>query len=131
MVPEQLKGDEVGGRADEYALALMLYQMLSNEIPQLGAEPLKEIRPDLSIDLSDAVGKAFSANREKRYPDVAGFIAALDVAAKAKTADKPLKKSVEPPAKKVTAAQDVAVQAKQNNINLLGGLSVGAILLAG
>jgi serine/threonine protein kinase len=78
MAPEQLKGiSEIDGRADQYALGVLLYEMLAGEVPAGRIEPLNKLRKDAPKSLSQAVDKCLSANPDNRYPDVASFNAAI------------------------------------------------------
>ena len=141
MAPEQLKGEEVDGRADQYALGVMLYQMLSNEIPQGRCDPLKEIRPELSKELSDAVDKAFSANRDKRYTDIASFMAALNIssAKMAVPSKKPSQATPKPqrPAEPATPIKNTAEEPNKqtsgtgSKTGLYAGLALAGFVVVG
>ena len=39
MAPEQLRGQEIDHRADQFALAVVLYELLTGEIPQGAIKP--------------------------------------------------------------------------------------------
>lgn len=78
MAPEQLAGEKtVDGRADQYALAVMLYEMLTGAIPQGRVESARAVRKDIPRKLSDAVDRAMAPKPEMRFPDMAAFVAAL------------------------------------------------------
>jgi len=95
MSPEQLAGDPVDGRSDLYALALVLFKMLTGELPFAGTtaqdtmvqrltdEPatLADVRPDLRFPpgLQGALDTALARNPGDRYQSIAKF--ANDVAA--------------------------------------------------
>lgn len=90
MSLEQLQGvRDLDGRADLYALGVILYQALTLRRPfeaatlgeltskiASGTPPisLSELRPDLPRGLSKAVMRALSRTRDKRQPDVAALI---------------------------------------------------------
>lgn len=96
MSPEQLSGDELDGRSDLYALALMAYRMLTGErafpagssgeavIARLTSKPrhLRETAPDASwCDLlQPAFERALAPDPAARFDDPMEFVAELDVA---------------------------------------------------
>src|SRR5512139_3303237 len=91
MSPEQAGGDEVvDGRADQYALACVLYEMLTGETPfggtnrvlltrQITAEPpsLRDRRPDLPPAIDAVILRALAKEPSDRFPTSAAFAAAL------------------------------------------------------
>ncbi|KDE97256.1 hypothetical protein Y900_028775 [Mycolicibacterium aromaticivorans JS19b1 = JCM 16368] len=88
--PEQLRGDDIDGRADQYALAATAYHLLtgtklfehSNPVAVISAHlssppPLPgQTRPDLAA-LDPIFARALSKNPEQRFPLCADFAAAL------------------------------------------------------
>ena len=92
MSPEQAMGErDVDGRADQYSLGIVGYQMLAGELPHKAANtpamlmkhiserprPLREARPDLPPNLVHAIERAMSKGRDDRWPDAAAFRDAL------------------------------------------------------
>jgi serine/threonine protein kinase len=90
MAPEQAKGLEVDGRADQYALAVVGHQILTGKQPFDGsshsilykhvfeAPPrIFEARPDAPADLCAALDRALSKEPEKRFPTMEEFAAAV------------------------------------------------------
>ena len=93
MAPEQINGFsiEVGPAADQYTLALILYQALTASQPfrgdSVGAsllkvvrtspEPLRALRPDIPGHIEAAIMRALSKDRTVRFPDLPAFLAAL------------------------------------------------------
>jgi eukaryotic-like serine/threonine-protein kinase len=81
MPPEQARGESIDARADVYALGACLYHTLSGAAPysrttsgevlaQLIAAPpppLREIAPDVPVDLAAVVTKAMARERADRY----------------------------------------------------------------
>ncbi|MDI6808876.1 MAG: protein kinase [Candidatus Eisenbacteria bacterium] len=91
MSPEQLRGEEADGRADIWALGVLIYEMISgrhpfrDEYPEAimysilnqEPEPLGLTARDVSRKLDDLVGKALAKNRESRYQNIADLLASL------------------------------------------------------
>ncbi len=83
MSPEQVYGDkELDGRSDIYALGIILFQMLTGQLPYEADTPAKvmmkhvldpipnirEVRPDLPPACEDVIAKAMAKEREQRFP---------------------------------------------------------------
>jgi predicted Ser/Thr protein kinase len=90
MAPEQAKGLEVDGRADQYSLGVVGYQILTGKQPFEGSshsilykhvfEPpprVFEVRPDAPADLCAALDRALSKEPEKRFTSMEDFAAAV------------------------------------------------------
>lgn len=93
LAPEQITGFsiEVGPAADQYTLALILYQALTVTQPfrgeSVGAsllkavrtapEPLRALRPDIPVHVDTALLRALSKDQKVRFPDLPSFIQAL------------------------------------------------------
>ncbi len=98
MSPEQVQGKEVDGRADQFALGVVSYEMLTGEKPFTGEqlttvlykivseEPVapQQLNPSLGFAVSMVLGRALAKNAAKRYPNCAEFVAALDSALQSK-----------------------------------------------
>ena len=78
MAPEQLKAGKVDGRADQFALAVVLYELLTGEVPQGAVQAPHELRKSVPEPLSKAIMKALSGPPEKRFADLAEFKQALE-----------------------------------------------------
>ena len=99
VAPEQVRGDQLDPRADQYALAAVAYSMLSGRSPYeaktLGAVlaieeppvPLRTLRPEVTAVVEAAVQKALALDREERWPDVTAFADALTAAGPAAIPD--------------------------------------------
>lgn len=95
MPPEQWTGEGVTPAADQYALACIVYQVLTGELPFTADAPfalmlkhvrdtpplLTALRPDLPPALDVALLKALEKNPSDRYLTVRDFAAALRAAA--------------------------------------------------
>jgi serine/threonine protein kinase len=94
MSPEQACGEEVDHRADIYSVGIILYQLLTGELPfrattsrqmilkQVSAQPpaLRETKPDLEIPdgLESIVMRALAKEKEDRFQTAEDFHAALE-----------------------------------------------------
>jgi serine/threonine-protein kinase len=91
MSPEQLAGQKVGPASDQYAFAVVLYQLLTYRLPYVGTKipelcnrilkneivPLGDVNPALGGAFWEALRKAMEKNAEDRYPDCAALYSAL------------------------------------------------------
>jgi len=90
MAPEQAKGLEVDGRADQYALAIVGHQILTGKQPFDGSAhsilykhvfepppPMLATRPDVPRDMSAALERALSKDPEQRFATMEDFATAL------------------------------------------------------
>lgn len=90
---EQLHShDDVDGRADVYALAAILYRMLTGHLPYEAANPvdlalrmakeqlvpLNLREPKFSQELAFVLRRALAKDRERRYPTVGALAAAIE-----------------------------------------------------
>jgi len=90
MAPEQAKGLEVDGRADQYSLGVVGHHLLTGKQPFDGSshsilykhvfeQPPRifEARPDAPADLCAALDRALSKEPERRFPTMEEFAAAV------------------------------------------------------
>ncbi len=78
MAPEQLKDStKVDHRADQYSVAVVLYEMLTGKVPAWVAQPAASARSDVPRSLSDALLRALSDQAEGRFPNMNAFAKAL------------------------------------------------------
>ena len=91
LSPEQVEGGNVDGRADIYALALVLYEMLCGcvafdgptdaavALARLQRPPrfARDLRPDLPRELDGVLNKALARRVDDRYASMADFRMAL------------------------------------------------------
>jgi serine/threonine-protein kinase len=90
--PEQARGKTVDARSDLYAAGIILYEMLTGEVPFKGDTPLaiindrlrkcavrpRETNPDISPELEDIVRHALEASPGERYASAKEFARDLE-----------------------------------------------------
>ena len=91
MSPEQWRGDEIDGRADQYSLGIVAYEMLCGKRPfetprmqdllrmHLSAEvpPLSYARQGLPEGVDDALRRALAKDPSHRFSSVGAFVDTL------------------------------------------------------
>jgi serine/threonine-protein kinase len=92
LSPEQIAGEQFDHRADLFALAAILGELLIGErvfpgsgqlavllaVRDVNIEPLRKRADSLPADLVELLEKALSRDPAARYPDAAAFSAALE-----------------------------------------------------
>ncbi|HZQ38905.1 MAG TPA: protein kinase [Dehalococcoidia bacterium] len=91
MAPEQAQGSNVDGRADQYALGIVAYQMLTGSVPFIAETPLavalkhvteplpspRSRNADLSEAIEQALLRALAKDPGDRFADCRTFLRAL------------------------------------------------------
>ncbi len=97
MSPEQIRGETVDGRADVYALGVIMYEMLTGKVPfdrpssvnilmahvNEAVPPMRETNPDAAVPslLEQIVMKAVAKKPEERFDGMDELLVALKQAA--------------------------------------------------
>jgi eukaryotic-like serine/threonine-protein kinase len=91
LAPEQASGENVGPAADQYAMGVVLFEMLTGKVPFAGSSPIgiamrhvsdaipapSSIVPKVPATLDEVTATATAKNPSERYPDISAMASAL------------------------------------------------------
>jgi hypothetical protein len=135
MAPEQRRGErELDGRADVFALGVILYEMLTGTLPLGRFTPPSDLVRAVPAAFDEIVNRALATERKDRYASAAAFREAVAQAGDAKPRSaaapaRPLPAREEPP----TAAEVEAARGVLRHVEILAALDRvgGAVLVLG
>lgn len=93
IAPEQARGDLTDEKTDIYSVGVMLYEMLTGQLPfeadnavsvaimqlQTDPKPLRELNPSIPEGLEEITLKAMQKNPERRYQSAAEMLRDIEV----------------------------------------------------
>ena len=89
MAPEQmLDARDVDHRADQYSVAVLIYELLTGRVPAGVIKSVHEVRRDVSKALSDIIMQALASLPEERFESCAAFAEQLRKAFSVNTVQK-------------------------------------------
>ena len=108
MSPEQVQGHAVDGRADEFSLAVIAYEVLTGEKPFVADHlpsllyrivredpvPPQRLNPSLGPQVEMTLRKALAKSATERYPSCMEFVETLAAACNANPSWHPLPRSI-------------------------------------
>ncbi len=86
LAPEHAAGAEPDARTDVYAMASLLFELLTGE-PARGRTFPRTVRPDVPRALDRVLARALDPDPERRFPDARAFAGALARSVETETVD--------------------------------------------
>ena len=77
LAPEQVAGQACDARTDLYAVAAVLFEMLTGEPPR-GRTSVRTVREDVPRSVDRAIARGLDPDPERRYADARGFADTLE-----------------------------------------------------
>lgn len=78
MAPEQRYRLDVSDKSDQFALAVMAYEMLTGNLPPRIYRPASELNRGLNKEVDAVLERALQEKPEARFPSIAIFVESLD-----------------------------------------------------
>lgn len=92
MSPEQVQGGDISGRADQFALGVIAYEILTGERPFIAdylpsllykicrddPAPVPRLNPTLGPEVDAVIGRALAKDPKERFPACVDFVDALE-----------------------------------------------------
>lgn len=75
--PEEAYARQPGPGADQFALAVLVYECLAGVAPERPPKPLVALRPEIPVPLADALQRALSVQPTARFMNVLEFVSVL------------------------------------------------------
>jgi hypothetical protein len=141
VAPEQLKGDAVDGRADQYALACVLYHCLVGSSPFAGSTTVDVLHahlhdepphptasaPTVALAVGDAIVRALSKDPSQRFESCRAFVSAARRGIGEPASQQTMIESRRP----VAPAADEEEPKSRRATALIVGLAVAVVAVAG
>lgn len=145
MAPEQWRGEQLSPATDQYAMAIVLYQVLTGQLPFVGEtthsfmyqhlekepEMPHVMRRDIPKEISEVLLRALSKQSQARYPTMTAFAQDFERAAAGQKPTRPATKSMTTAPSVSTAPRPLYQQpiAWISLVVLLGAIGVMLFLL--
>jgi serine/threonine protein kinase len=131
QAPELTQGDssQLDGRADQFALAAIVFELLAGSPGAQPGESLHARNAAVPLAVSQAVGRAMSANRDARFERISAFLEAWSAAAMASVA--PAGATNAASGSRLGPAGESSPKPARSRMPLLMGVAALALVFAG